>query len=86
MTNEEKKTIKDAIRILKTGPFVFACTESIRILEELDLDPIFECPKCGGNYFGSSGEDHVIAHCYDERGRGCHWSGPRKECGLEELK
>lgn len=38
----------------------------------MELD--FKCPKCRGDYFGSSGD---TIFCHDAYEEGCKWSGPR---------
>jgi hypothetical protein len=51
----------------------------------------FQCPECGGHYFGSTqrywDRDKFIRtpgiykrHCNDQFGVGCRWSGSSEEC------
>ena len=44
----------------------------------------FQCPKCGGAYFGSNMRDikeHNLMNRYcRDQFHGCNWEGPSEEC------
>ena len=40
-------------------------------------DRIFQCPECGGSYFGSSGIPAHTGFCHDQFGVGCKFKWDR---------
>lgn len=50
------------------------------VVDGRDEDTSFECPKCLGSHFGSSGIGTNDYHCHDEFNYGCKWSGPADKC------
>lgn len=49
----------------------------LRGVDERHEEDQFECPKCFGSHFGSSGigTSQVEYWCHDEYERGCSWHG-----------
>lgn len=54
----------------------------VRDSEDDEGDSEFECPRCYGSHFGSSGigTQAVERWCHDEFNRGCSWHGPTEKC------
>ena len=45
----------------------------------------FQCPECGGTYFGSSHDAtgyKLTRHCHDQLRGMCNWEGTDEECRL----
>lgn len=54
----------------------------LRDTEERTSEAEFECPKCFGSHFGSSGfgTSQTEYWCHDEYERGCSWHGTFDKC------
>ena len=54
----------------------------LRDSEERNSESEFECPKCFGSWFGSSGygTKETEYWCHDEYERGCSWHGTFDKC------
>lgn len=57
----------------------------LRDTEERTTESDFECPKCFGSHFGSSGHGtkDVEFWCHDEYERGCSWHGTFDKCFVQ---
>jgi hypothetical protein len=54
----------------------------LRGSDEREEEDRFECPKCFGSHFGSSGFGTPLTEywCHDEYERGCGWHGTYEQC------